>query len=184
MKTMLACLLSLFATCAVATDDALWSALRGGGHIALMRHALAPGISDPDGFVLNDCSTQRNLSAAGRAQAQATGELFRMNGISHATVRSSRWCRCLDTARLLALGPVIPTPALDSFFENRGEEAIRSAAVRELIRNADLSGNPLVLVTHQVNITALTGVYPASGELIILRVVGDTLELAGRISPP
>ena len=27
---------------------------------------------------------------------------------------------------------------------------------------------PIVLVTHQVNITALTGIYPASGELVIV----------------
>ena len=184
MKVFFSCLLCLFTANAVASDEALWSALREGGHLALMRHAPAPGFSDPEGFVLEDCKTQRNLSAAGREQAKATGERFRANGIANATVRSSRWCRCLDTARLLGIGTVIPTPALDSFFENRGEEASRSAAVRELIRNADPSAGPLVLVTHQVNITALTGVYPASGELIIMRVAGDTLELAGRISPP
>lgn len=40
----------------------------------------------------------------------------------------------------------------------------------------------MILVTHQVNITALTGVYPASGEFIIVK--GDEqgdLDVAGRI---
>lgn len=34
-------------------------------YYVLMRHAIAPGTGDPAGFQLEDCSTQRNLSAAG-----------------------------------------------------------------------------------------------------------------------
>ena len=78
---------------------------------------------------------------------------------------------------------MVPTPALDSFFNERDQTAERSAAVRALVRDADPAAGPLILVTHQVNITALSGVYPASGELIIMRIAGDELELAGRIQP-
>lgn len=183
MKSLMTCLLLLLTTGAIASDEPLWAALRDGGHVALMRHAPAPGIGDPAGFVLGDCSTQRNLSPAGREQAVATGERMRAQRITRATIHSSRWCRCLDTARLLGLGPVIPTPALDSFFNERDQTAERSAAVRALVRDADPAAGPLILVTHQVNITALSGVYPASGELIIMRIAGDELELAGRIQP-
>ncbi|MCK6409580.1 MAG: histidine phosphatase family protein, partial [Thauera sp.] len=101
MKALLAGLALLLSatTFAATAEEALWKALREGGHVALMRHAVAPGVGDPPGFRLDDCATQRNLSAAGRRQAQAIGERFRANGIATAAVFSSQWCRCLDTAR-------------------------------------------------------------------------------------
>jgi broad specificity phosphatase PhoE len=184
MRFLLACLgllLPIAAACAETGEAALWAALREGGHVALMRHAIAPGVGDPAGFRLDDCTTQRKLSAQGRAQARAIGERFRANGIATAAVFSSQWCRCLDTARELALGEVVAFPGLNSFFADRGEEARHTAAVRALIGERARSPLPLVLVTHQVNITALTGVFPASGEIIVLRVDGDTPSVAGRI---
>lgn len=183
---VLALLLPLSPTAALADasaqEAALWAALREGGHVALMRHALAPGTGDPPAFRVDDCRTQRNLSAAGRAQARAIGERFRANGIAAAAVFSSQWCRALDTAHELALGEVRPHPALNSFFGRRGEEPDQTRAARALIAEQAGAGEPLVLVTHQVNITALTGVFPASGELIVMRVEGDALSLAGRIA--
>lgn len=184
MRFLLACLgllLPIAAACAETDEAALWAALREGGHVALMRHAIAPGVGDPAGFRLDDCTTQRKLSAQGRAQARAIGERFRANGIATAAVFSSQWCRCLDTARELALGEAVAFPGLNSFFADRGEEARHTAAVRALIGERARSPLPLVLVTHQVNITALTGVFPASGEIIVLRVDGDTPSVAGRI---
>lgn len=184
MRFLLACLgllLPIAAACAETDEAALWAALRDGGHVALMRHAIAPGVGDPAGFRLEDCTTQRNLSPRGRAQARAIGERFRANGIATAAVFSSQWCRCIDTARELALGEVVAFPGLNSFFADRGEEARHTAAVRALIGERARSPLPLVLVTHQVNITALTGVFPASGEIIVLRVDGDTPSVAGRI---
>src|SRR5688500_16468822 len=92
---------------APAADEAeLFEALRTGRAAALLRHALAPGIGDPAEFRLDDCATQRNLSAAGRDQARAIGERLRAQGITQAEVYSSQWCRCLETARLLDLGAV------------------------------------------------------------------------------
>ena len=181
LLTCLALLLPVLAFGADADEAALWKALREGGHVALMRHAIAPGVGDPAGFRLDDCTTQRKLSAQGREQARAIGERFRTNGITTAAVFSSQWCRCLDTARELALGEVAAFPGLNSFFADRGEEARHTAAVRALIRERAHGAVPLVLVTHQVNITALTGVFPASGEIIVLRVDGDTPSVAGRI---
>ena len=69
--------LSCFSTGATASENhALWDALRSGGTVALLRHALAPGTGDPAAFALGDCSTQRNLSEAGRVQARRIGALF------------------------------------------------------------------------------------------------------------
>ena len=91
-----------------ATDgEAAWSALRRGGFVALMRHADAPGgAGDPPGFKLEDCTTQRNLSEKGQANARAVGTRLKAEGIVIGRLLSSPWCRCLDTARLLEIGPV------------------------------------------------------------------------------
>ncbi len=165
-----------------AADAPLWQALKSGGHFALLRHALAPGTGDPAGFILRDCATQRNLSQGGRAQAERIGARFRANGIEAAKVYSSQWCRCLDTARLLGLGPVEELPALNSFFRKAERGAPQNRALKNWIERADL-GEPVVLVTHQVNITALTGVYPASGELVVVHVDGGgELSVIGTIN--
>lgn len=151
-----------------AADAASWSALRSGGHVALLRHAIAPGTGDPPQFALRDCSTQRNLSDEGRDQAARIGARFRANGIQTARVFSSQWCRCVETARLLGLGPVGELPALNSFFQRYERRDPQMQALKEWLAGQNLE-QPIVLVTHQVNIGALTNVYPASGELVIIR---------------
>jgi len=164
-------------------DEALWAALAGGGHIALMRHAYAPGTGDPENFRLEDCSTQRNLDEAGREQARRTGEAFREHGVAVGQVLSSRWCRCLETARLLGLAEVEPFAPLDSFFDERDRGPDQTEAVRARLAQAASDGASLVMVTHQVNITALTGVFPRSGEIIVLRLGGPAnFETIGAIS--
>ena len=156
----------------------LWQALRSGGHVVLMRHALAPGTGDPDIFTLGDCSTQRVLSQEGHEQAARIGDLFRANGIQDAQILSSQWCRCLETARGLALGSVQELPPLNSFFQDRGNRDRQTQQLADWLRTADLI-QPTVLVTHQVNITALTGLYPQSGEMFFLRVedTGDLVPI-------
>jgi broad specificity phosphatase PhoE len=145
-----------------------WPLLRQGGCVVLMRHSQTEaGVGDPPGFTLGRCETQRNLSAAGRTQAARVGEAFRREDIALAAVRSSAWCRCTDTARL-AFGRYTVWPAINSFFQGQGDS---DAQTREVIQTvADLRA-PVnwVLVTHQVNISALTGEYPAMGELFLTR---------------
>lgn len=151
-----------------AADAELLSALNSGGHFALLRHAIAPGTGDPVGFKLHDCSTQRNLSDDGRDQATRIGARLRVNGIQTARVFSSQWCRCLETADLLGIGPVEELPFLNSFFqqfENRGPQ---TQALKEWLASQELN-EVVVLVTHQVNVTALVDVYPLSGELVVVR---------------
>jgi phosphohistidine phosphatase SixA len=156
---------------APARADGVWDQLRTeDGVVVLFRHALAPGTGDPPEFQLGDCSTQRNLSGVGRAQARATGNEFRTEGVPVSAVRSSRWCRALDTARLMNVGPVLPTPALDSVFTASQARADRQRASTERIIRAHRGGKGvLVLVGHQVNITQLTGFAPAPGEGVVVR---------------
>ncbi|WP_439577777.1 histidine phosphatase family protein [Elioraea sp.] len=164
-------------------DEAAWQAAREGRAAVLIRHAIAPGTGDPPGFRLEDCATQRNLSASGRAQARAIGALLRAQGLAGAGLRSSAWCRCIETAELLDLGPVTREPALDSFFADRGAGPARTEALRRLLAAWD-APRPLVLVTHQVNITALTGVFPASGESILVYTGARAGALVLRVPPP
>ena len=128
MKTVFL-LLSLFPGIVWAND---WDVLNKDGAIAIMRHALAPGTGDPSNFSLNECQTQRNLDQRGRAQARAIGRAFQERGVSFETILSSQWCRTLETAELLNLGPVTEAPALNSFFQDFSTRDAQTRATRAL----------------------------------------------------
>ena len=155
-----------------------WDALDTPGAFAIMRHALAPGTGDPAGFDVNDCTTQRNLDDRGRAQATRIGEAFAERGHSFDVVLTSQWCRCRDTAMLLNLGPVEEVSAFNSFFQDFSTRDRQTAAALTLLE--DRSDRPFI-VTHQVNISALTGQSTRSGEVLIVRHAGDRLDVLGSI---
>jgi phosphohistidine phosphatase SixA len=162
-------------------NEALWDALRSSNHFALIRHALAPGTGDPSDFTIGERKTQRNLSEQGREQARRIGELFRTQGIKEARIFSSEWYRCRDTAELLSLGPVTTLPALNSFFQDHSKQDAIMASLRIWLARQTMD-KPFILVTHQVNITALTGVYPSSGEIVVARKNGQgDLHILGSI---
>jgi phosphohistidine phosphatase SixA len=164
-------------------DEAGWRALAEPGTVGMMRHADAPGTGDPPGFRLDDCATQRNLSDAGRAQARAVGEAVRARGIVVDRVLTSQWCRCRETAELLSLAAVEPWPALNSLRWDKADKAAQITEVKRLMA-ANRAG-ALILVTHQFNITELTGLPVASGEIIAVRLgEGEKVEVRGRIPPP
>jgi phosphohistidine phosphatase SixA len=172
-----------FASPAAIAADSPWDALRAGGYAVLIRHASAPGFGDPPEFKLGDCSTQRNLSEAGREESRRLGARFKQEKVQIAEVLSSRWCRCVDTAKL-AFGKVAPIPEFDSFFADRSTESEQTAAARKRIANFRGPGN-LVIVTHQVNMTALTGAFPGQGEAFVVKAgPAGKIELKFRIPPP
>ncbi len=165
--------LALLAGPALAAGSLPLGELAKPGRVLMLRHALAPGTGDPAGFRLGDCATQRNLDGAGRAQAVKLGEQLARAGISRARVYSSQWCRCVDTARLLNLGAVTELPALNSFFDRPQEREPKISALRAFLAKLPADGPPVVLVTHQVTVSALTGVYPASGGGVLLQLDGS-----------
>jgi phosphohistidine phosphatase SixA len=151
---------------AAAAADLL-ALLRDGRAVALVRHANAPGVGDPAGMRLGDCTTQRNLDETGRREAVALGARLREAGIDAMRIFTSRWCRSRDTAALLGFGPPVELPAIDSFFGKRDAAAAQTAALRAFL-GALPPGAPALLVTHQVNITALTAVNPAPAEIVFV----------------
>ena len=146
--------------------------LETGSYVLMMRHADAPGYSDPDGYNLSDCSTQRNLGEAGKTQAKMIGQWLNSQGIPNAQVYSSAWCRCKDTAALLNKGVVTVEPSLGSFFENRGnrQEQTRLTQIKiaQLLKTSPRK--PVIMVTHQVNIQAFAGQSVSSGGMVLVKV--------------
>ena len=179
------CLLALVCFVPVtarAQNDGDWQALQD-GTILLMRHALAPGTGDPSTFVLDDCATQRNLDERGREQARQWGESIRARGVAVGAVWSSQWCRTLETARLMAVGEVQGKPVFNSFFQDFSEREQRTREAAAALASWQGPG-VLVVVSHQVNISALTGKPTRSGEGVIVRWQGQALEVLGRLPAP
>ena len=134
-------------------------------NVIFMRHALAPGIGDPNNFKIGDCSTQRNLNETGIAQAVLIGKQLKKNSIQFNKIYSSQWCRCYQTATLLDLGKVHEFAGLNSIFQNF---VSRRKTLQKLEQKlSEISLNKLVIfVTHQVNIQAITKKNVASGEMV------------------
>jgi phosphohistidine phosphatase SixA len=157
--------------------------MKAGGHILMIRHALAPGTGDPANFRIGDCSTQRNLDDRGRMQAKGIGDWLRSNGITSARVYSSQWCRCLETAELLEMGTVAELPALNSFYELTQDREPNLKALREFIADQPPNGVLIIMVTHLVTISAIADEGVSSGEGVLLKLNEDApYEIAGRLN--
>jgi phosphohistidine phosphatase SixA len=157
--------------------------MKTGGHILMIRHALAPGTGDPANFRIGDCATQRNLDERGRNQARNIGDWLRTKGIGSARVYSSQWCRCLETARLLEMGSVTELPALNSFYELRQNREPNLTALRKFIAEQPADGDLIILVTHFVTISAIADEAVSSGEGVLLKLNEDApYEIVGRIN--
>jgi phosphohistidine phosphatase SixA len=152
---------------------------REGGAL-IVRHAVTEsGLGDPPGFLLGQCSTQRNLSDAGRQASRAMGAWMQAQQFKPDAVLSSQWCRCQDTARL-AFGAYEDWTALNSTFDGQGDPAAQQKALRARLL-AMPKGQREVWVTHQVIMTALTGAYPEMGEGFLVDRQGRLLA-RGRVA--
>jgi hypothetical protein len=162
----------LLLTCfLIATSQLIHAGLKEdletGSYVLMMRHADAPGYSDPDGYNLSDCSTQRNLGETGKTQAMMIGQWLSGQGITSAQVYSSPWCRCKDTGTLLNKGAVTVEPSLGSFFENRGnrQEQTRLTQIKiaQLLKTSPRK--PVIMV-----IQAFAGQSLSSGSMALVKV--------------
>jgi len=183
---VLAISLSITPGLAAGDSEEAWAALVKGGHVALIRHGNAPpGYGgDPPGFKIDDCKTQRNLDEQGRGEARALGEAFRNHGVRVDRIVSSPWCRCLETARLMAVGPVESSWAL---VPDRDPGApVRLLELKEMV-SAWRGPGTLVLVTHALTVRALLGFLPIQGETVVFKPGSGSAaggDLVGLIAAP
>jgi broad specificity phosphatase PhoE len=170
---------------AAGATEAIWTLLKGGSQVVLIRHAVTtPGVGDPPKFRLDDCTTQRNLTEAGRADARRVGEAFRARGVPVGRVLSSPWCRCLETARLAFGAADVATPLSNLY--GRSEATVEQVRQLETLIGTwrpEGAGGNLVLVSHGSTILALTGVSLDPGEMVVVTPrPGEKSARAGRQS--
>jgi phosphohistidine phosphatase SixA len=183
--SVLAILLTITPGLAADDPNEAWAALVKGGHVAVIRHGNAPpGYGgDPPGFRFDDCKTQRNLDDRGREQARALGEAFRKHGVRVDRVMSSPVCRCMETGQLMSVGSVETSWAL---LPDTGPSPVRFLELKEMVSSWRGPGT-LVLVTHALAVSPLTGFLPEQAETVVLQPAPGSPRggsLVGRIAPP
>lgn len=168
------------ASAAPDPNAALAARLRRGGVVIAFRHALAPGTFDPPGFVLEDCRTQRNLDEVGRLQSARIGHWFRSERLVPTQVRSSPWCRCLETARIAFGADAVQTWAALGSPRGTAEQAYpeHQALLRKAAAQQRASSGFEVWVTHMFVLQDLVGQGVGSAEALVLR--GDPRAPDGR----
>ncbi|MDX2266126.1 MAG: histidine phosphatase family protein [Hyphomicrobiales bacterium] len=164
--------LALFFTPAAAQDglltgNDLLQRLRQGGLVIYFRHARTDwserDAPRPD---LNDCATQRNLSADGRAQAERTGAAMKRLGVPVGRVVASPFCRTRQHAEL-AFGRVELDPDLEQLAGWPDDvRAARTARLRALLTTAPQAANTVV-IGYQASLRAAAGVGLQEGEAVI-----------------
>jgi broad specificity phosphatase PhoE len=184
MRCWLAVALLVLAVPALA-DDALWTLLKKGGQVVLVRHGLTtPGVGDPDGFKPGDCGTQRNLVDAGREEAARLGAALRARKVPVARVLSSPWCRCIETAQIAFGTEPAVDDALANLFGDASNRDRQLAQFRRIVATAPREGN-LFLVTHGSTTAAFTGINQGTAEMVIVTPEGDErYRVAGRLAIP
>jgi phosphohistidine phosphatase SixA len=164
---------TLFTAPTHAKELVIWDQLQGTnpkGYVLLMRHALAPGVGDPENFNVNDCSTQRNLNEEGRQDARDIGQWLQRREVKILRVESSRWCRAKETAQLLNIGKVRPNRNLDSLFEESDLlNHPQTANIKKRIQSHRNTRGLLVFVGHFVNFQAVAQVSLDSGEGVLIK---------------
>ncbi len=164
--------------------DGLLGQLRAGGTVIVFRHAATDPSDEDDAQVdLRDCSTQRNLTDEGRADAETIGGAFRELRVPVGPVWASPYCRARDTAEL-AFGRAQVVDGLEQLYPEVDEVADRR--LNKLIRQeAPAPGEPNLVVGGH-------GVYPSvlepaltldEGEAAIYSVRGEEVELLGKVAP-
>ena len=168
-----------------ASASELSESLKKSDSVLLMRHALAPGIGDPAGYKLQDCKSQRNLDATGRAQAQKTGQWLKAQGVGNALVFTSAWCRCKETAENLAFGTPVLEPSLNSFFDDMRQGPQSNVNLQKFIvgQLKSKGDKALILVTHHVNIAELMGENVGSGDMVLVKVNSQGQRISHKVFP-
>jgi hypothetical protein len=159
---------------------ALLTALRAGGVTLYFRHVATDFGQNDERYVEGDCSTQRNLTDAGRADARRIGAEIKRLRIPVGEVRASPYCRTIETAMLM-FGRAERAP------EARGgpavAEAERYADLKTLLATPPATGTVRVIASHGNPFRAITqSAYLSEGEAAVVAPgPGDGFTVIARI---
>jgi phosphohistidine phosphatase SixA len=182
--------LLLLAAPAQAQGD-LVSALRGGGYVIVMRHAHSPAEPPAAGHADPANNTgERQLDAAGQAQARAIGRRLKVLNIPIGPVYASPTFRALQTARLMGF----EQPQARGQLGDGGASMAVSAAgqagtawLKAKAGEAPPRGRDALIITHGPNIVLAFGdgfKDMGDGEAAVFRPDGrGGFTLAGRVRP-
>lgn len=163
------------ATAAAQTmeDSKLVAALRGSGHVIVMRHARSPG-QPPTAPNSDNPTRERQLDEAGRATAAAMGEAIRRLKIPVGDVLTSPTYRARETARRAGWDTARSYPELGDGGQSmkRAEDA-QATWLRRTASEPPATANTVV-ITHQPNIAAAfrEAADVAEGEALVFRPDG------------
>ena len=160
----------------VVVGPELLEQLQKGGFNIYFRHAQTDWsqmdhvLSSAD-WVSCDPAQIRQLSDQGRETATRVGESMRALEIPVGKVLASPYCRAVETAELMGLGPVEATDAVINMRVAEyfgGRQAIVDTA-RRLLSTPPVEGTNTVIVAHGNVARDATPVYPGEAEAVIFR---------------
>jgi len=159
--------------------------LQSGGHIIYMRHGpTARDQKDSLDRDFDDCSTQRNLSAAGRDTAAAIGRAVKRLEIPIGNVYSSPYCRCIDTAQLVFKRFSVEPDLQFSMSKNKQESQLLGERLKAMMLKAPVGTNNTVFVGHTSNLREGLGVWPKpEGVWNVFKNTGAEVVYKGTIKP-
>ena len=168
------------------SSEELVKALQSGGYVVYLRHTKTQkGQEDLDHKNLSNCTTQRNLSKAGREQAKVIGRAFKTLGIKVDTVRTSPYCRAKDTAKIAFGGGKNSGPLryMSHIPESERPAAIRS--VRSMLGARPPRGTNTILISHTENLKQVAKIWPrVSGVAHVFKPEGNgSYTHLGKIDP-
>lgn len=152
-------------------DIALFEQLYQGGFVLFLRHGLTD-VNQPDHVPvdLDDCATQRPLSAEGHQQMVQIGAFLRLIDWPIHSIYVSPFCRTQDSARGLfgetdwAVDPLLMYTAGMS----HAEKAPVIARTQELMRQPLPPGQNRFILAHGPNLAETLGYFPPEGTLVIV----------------
>ncbi|WP_052063615.1 histidine phosphatase family protein [Nitrincola sp. A-D6] len=145
--------------------------IQKGGYVLFVRHGPTDS-SYPDRVPidLNDCTTQRPLTDAGRALMAQVGEYIRQADIPIGEIYSSPLCRAKETADLLfaQTNYEVDDELMYVAALTDTEKQPIIARTQFLLSSAVPPGHNRVLVAHGPNMVEVMEYFPVEGSLVII----------------
>lgn len=171
-RALLLGLLAFALPSAAEIDPSIVQELRKGGYVLYMRHASTDFSQNDAGMTsYEDCTTQRNLTDKGRAEARAIGKHLQRLGIPIGEVFASPYCRTMETAQLAFGRPQATHEARGG--PVRSDDPGRYDGLKKLLSSPVPAGKNRAISSHGNPFIAVAGPpYLAEGEIAVVRPEG------------